>query len=193
MNKELRAMMETAFIILGVLLVVVNSVAFLNSNNYITAATKSSQQIALNRLRHANLNHSSEFGKYPQLKRYQKVKLLAVSSSNRLYVISNHRVLYIINATINTKPTTTTINAARGERAFHVNKKAQIITENWLNFDRLGYIEALFSVDNKRVHGNWLANRQRLTDTIEVSRPDAKWLQQLPKGTKLIVKSGIKE
>lgn len=179
-------MIYTALGILVVLLISVNLTTLI-SNDYITETTKSSQRIALNRLRRPHLNRSSEFGKYPELKK-KRITLLATRKSNRLYVINNQRVLYIVNAEINIKPTRTEINAARGEHTVHVNDNNQSMGDNWLNFGKLGYIESPFSVNNHRVHGNWIKDSYHLPNTIEVSKPDAKWLQQLPKGTKLVVR-----
>ena len=186
MNKELKIMIYTALGILVVLLISVN-LATLISNDYINETTKSSQRIALNRLRRPHLNRSSELGKYPDLKK-KRITLLAIRKSNRLYVINNHRVLYIVNAEINLKPSCTVINAARGEHTVHVKDNTQSMGVNWLNFGKLGYIESPVSVNTHRVHGNWIRNSHHLPNTIEVSKTDAKWLQQLPKGTKLIVR-----
>ena len=186
-NKELKAMIYTAISLLITLLIIINIVNF-GSDNYINEATKSSQRIALNHLKRPHLNHSSELGKYPKLKGQKNIELLALKRTNRLYVINNHRVIYIVNAEINLNPTSTRINAARGERAFHVKNSKQSITVNWLSFAKLGYIESIVSVNNHQVRGNWINDKYHLPNTIEVSKPDAKWLQQLPKGTELIVK-----
>lgn len=187
MNKELKVMVYSALSLLIILLVATNIIN-LNSNKYINEATISSQRIALNRLKHPNLNRSSEIGKYPQLKKYKKIELLATKGTNRLYVISDHKVIYIVNAKVNIEPTVTTINAARGEYTFHVNGNNQGISNNWLNFGKLGYIESPYSINNHQVRGNWMKNQHSLPCTIEVSKPDAKWLRQVPKGTTIIVK-----
>ena len=84
MNKELKIMIYTALGILVVLLISVN-LATLISNDYITETTKSSQRIALNRLRRPHLNRSSELGKYPDLKK-KRITLLAIRKSNRLII-----------------------------------------------------------------------------------------------------------
>lgn len=187
MNKELKVMIYSALSLLVILLVAVN-VINLNSSKYINEATISSQRIALNRLKHPNLNHSSEIGKYPQLRKQKKIKLLATRGTNRLYVISEHKVIYIVNAKVNIKPTITTLNAARGEYTFHVNGNSQGISNNWLNFGKLGYIESPYTINNHRVRDNWIKSKHSLPCTIEVSKPDAKWLRQVPKGTAIIVR-----
>lgn len=180
-------MLKSAFSILVVLLLIAN-IVHLGAQNYLSTASKSSQITALNRLRHPRLNHASVLSKYPSLKGHKGLQLLTVRQSHRLYVISNHRVLYIAHAAINLQPTTTTINAARGEHTFHVQNGNQSIADNWTNFGKLGYIETPVSINNHRVHDNWIKHHEYLPNTIEVSKPDAKWLQQLPKGTKLTVK-----
>lgn len=187
MNKELQVMIYTAFAILAILLIIVN-IYSLSSNHYLSDASISSQQVAVNRLKRPHLKRASEVGKYPQLKKQKRLQLLAVRQSNRLYVISNHKVIYVVNAGINLQPTTTAINAARGEQASHVNNSNQSIANSWLSFGQLGYIESPVSINGKRVHGNWIKNKYHLPNTIEVSRPDAKWLQQVPKDTKLIIR-----
>lgn len=187
MNKELKVMIYSALSLLVILLVAINIIN-LNSSKYINEATISSQRVALNRLKHPNLTRSSEVGKYPQLKKQKKIKLLATKGTHRLYVISDHKVIYIVNAKVNIAPTVTTINAARGEYTFHVNGNNQGISNNWLNFRKLGYIESPYSINNHRVCGNWIKNKYSLPCTIEVSRPDAKWLRQVPKGTAIIVR-----
>lgn len=187
MNKELQVMIYTAFAILAILLTIVN-IYSLSSSHYLSDATISSQQVAENRLKRPQLKRASEVGKYPKLKKQKKIRLLAVRKSSHLYVISNHKVIYVVNAGINLQPTTTSINAARGERAFHVRNNSQSIANSWLSFGQLGYIESPVSINGKWVHGNWIKNGYHLPNTIEVSRPDAKWLQQVPKDTKLIIR-----
>lgn len=187
MNKELKAMILSALAMLLVLIVAIN-VFHYSSNNYISEADRYSQQMALNRLRHPHLSRSSEFGKYPMLKNKQHLKLIAVRKSNRLYVTNSQKVIYVVNAQINHHPTVTTINAARGEQVNHVNSKTQSTSINWTNFGKLGYIESPTVINNHRIHGNWLQNSHHVANTIEVSKPDAKWLQQLPANTKLIIK-----
>ena len=187
MNKELKVMIYSALSLLVILLVAINIIN-LNSSKYINEATISSQRVALNHLKHSNLNRSSEVGKYPQLKKQKKIKLLAIKENNRMYVISDHKVIYIVNAKVNIAPTVTTINAARGEYTFHVNGNNQGVSNNWLNFGKLGYIESPYSINNHRVRSNWIKNKHSLPYTIEVSRPDAKWLRQVPKGTAIIVR-----
>ena len=187
MNKELKVMIYSALSLLVILLVAINIIN-LNSSKYINEATISSQRVALNRLKHPNLTRSSEVGKYPQLKKQKKIKLLATKGTHRLYVISDHKVIYIVNAKVNIATPVTTIKAARGEYTFHVNGNNQGISNNWLNFRKLGYIESPYSINNHRVRGNWIKNKYSLPCTIEVSRPDAKWLRQVPKGTAIIVR-----
>lgn len=180
-------MIYTSIGILTILLIIINIVN-MGSGNYIDEATKGSQRIALNRLKKPHNNRSSELGSYPKLKKQKGVELLALKKNNRLYVINNHRVIYIVNAKINLDPTSTRINAARGERAFHVKNAKQSIAVNWLSFAKLGYIESIVSVNNHQVRGNWINDKYHLPNTIEVSKPDAKWLQQLPKDTELVIR-----
>lgn len=186
MNKELKTMLYCAFLILAIIAIVINVVS-LSSSGYVEGVTKSSQRLALNRLKIPRLKHSSEIGGYPRLRKHEDVKLIAVKKDNRLYVVKNHQVIYIINAKINHSSTTTRLNAARGEVAFHVEGKTQSIAEKWISFDKLGYIETPVSIDGQKVKGNWLKDKSHVPNAIEVSRPDAKWLQQLPKGTEIVI------
>lgn len=186
-NHELKRMLESALGLLAGCLVVLNLVS-LNPHHYLATATVSSQRLALNRLKPPHLNQASEHGKYPRLSSHDKVKLIALRKQNRLYVIRNHQVIYLMNAQINFKPTTTVINAAHGTAAIHVNYQHQQMGTNWTSFGQIGYLEAPFSIQGHRVHGNWLRLKATIPNTIEVSRPDAHWLQQIPQGTALTIK-----
>ena len=62
------------------------------------------------------------------------------------------------------------------------------MAESWINFGKLGYIEAPTMINGKHSKANWFKNHEHLADTIEVSKKDAQWLQQIPNGTTLTVK-----
>lgn len=187
MNIELKKMMRCAFLALAVVIIGINAFGFY-SHNFIVQATFVSQRMALNRLRRPNLRHSSEWGKYPLINPKQNYQLVAVRHTNRLYVICHHKAIYVANAKVNLPPTTTHVNRARGERTFHVHHNNQIIAENWVSFDKLGYLEAPMMVNGKHSRANWFKNRAHFPNTIEVSSQDAHWLQQIPKETTLTVK-----
>ena len=186
MNPELKKMMRLAFLMLAILVVVIN-IYSLRSSNHITGVTFRSQQAALNRLKRPKLNRPSESGKYPKINR-NTYRLIAIKKTNRLYVVSHHKTIYIINAKVNLEPTVKKINRARGERTFHVSGNNQIMAESWINFGKLGYIEAPTMINGKHSKANWFKNHEHLADTIEVSKKDAQWLQQIPNGTTLTVK-----
>lgn len=186
MNKELKVMISTAISLLVVLLVCDNLI-HLRSRSYLANKTYDSQTVALNKLRHPNINRSSERGKYPSLKE-KGINLVAVRKNNLLYVTRHQRVIYIAYALINSKPQQLTVNSARGEHNVHINSHSQSSAINWISVGRLGYIESPMIVGNHKVHHNWLKNKYQISNTIEVSRKDAKWLQQLPKGTTVTIK-----
>lgn len=158
MNRELKVMIYRAFGVLVILLIIANIVSQCRYH-YNSVGTYWSQTVAINRLRHPHLNRSSSIGKYPQLKKHKKIRLVAISRVNLLYVLDGRRVIYVAHAKVNHQPTTATVNAARGERTFHVNGRLQSNAINWTSFDRLGYIESPVSLNNQRVHGNWINDR----------------------------------
>lgn len=177
-------MIYLAFAITMILVVVTNIYSY--CSNHIAGTDYISQRIALNRLKHPRLNGSSEWGSYPKL--HKNVQLIAIRKANKLYVIQNKKIIYVINAKINLHPSKFQINGARGEHDLHVQNGERSIANSWLNFGKLGYIESPMTIDGQKVHGNWLNNSKSLNNTIEISRPDAHWLQGVPKGTTLIIK-----
>ncbi|MCH3910543.1 MAG: hypothetical protein LKE20_00165 [Limosilactobacillus oris] len=190
MNEELKKMFKVGFGVLALLLVIINFIAWL-SHNQALGATYSSQCLAVNRLRSPRVGRPSEHGHYPRLARHQRVKLMVVKKKKRLYVLSNHHVLYIINAKTNLAPTTTQINGARGTSIFTQNNNVQQVGANWLSLSQAdAFIEAPTYINNHRVRGNWLYSRYHCTNTIDVSKPDARWLQSLPNNTRLVIKQG---
>lgn len=186
MNKELKVMIYTAVSLLLTLLIFDN-LFHLKSQSYMPQVTYSSQTIALNRLRHPNINRSSEIGKYPSVKN-KKVQLVAIKNRNLMYVIASHKVIYIAHALISYQPNILTINSARGEQSIHIDGNSQSHAIHWLSIGRLGYIESPISVHNHKIRRNWIKEKFRIANTIEVSKKDAKWLQQLPKGTTVTIK-----
>lgn len=188
MNEELKKMFKVGFGVFALLLVIINFIAWL-SHNQALGATYSSQCLAVNRLRSPRVGRPSEHGHYPQLARHQRVKLVVMKKEKRLYVLSNHHVLYIINAKTNLAPTTTQINGARGTIIFTQNNGIRQVGANLLSLNHADtFIEAPAYINNHRVHGNWLRSRYQCTNTVDVSKPDAHWLQSLPNNTRLVIK-----
>ncbi|WP_242364300.1 hypothetical protein [Limosilactobacillus antri] len=188
MNKELKIMFKIGFSLLALLLIIINGHSWI-AHKRTLPGTDSSFQVAVNRLRHPQLNHPSELARYPRLKGQPALYLVAIRKERRLYVISGHQVLYIVNARINLSPATLHINHSRGNQIFNQNNNVQQVGTNWLSLSQADtFIEAPVEVNNHRVHGNWLQARYHCANTIDVSKPDAYWLQDLPAGTRLVIK-----
>lgn len=184
----MKKMFKTGFGILALLLVMVNLTAWFSQDRML-GTTYASQCLAANRLRGPRVGRPSEHGHYPRLARCQRVRVVAVKRENRLYVISRHRVVYIVNARVNLVPMTARLNGARGTVIFNRNDRVRQAGINWLSLSQAGtFIESPVYVNNHRVRGNWLHTRYHCTNTIDVSKPDAHWLQGLPQATQLVIK-----
>lgn len=174
------------FLILALFLLLIN-ISSITSQNIISSTSYASQRIALNKLRKPNLKHPSEIGPYPNIDK-KNIKLVAIKRTNRLYVNSKRKTLYIINAKVNLNATKTSLNSARGTISLSINNNDKIESRNWISFGQNSYIESPYLINENRGKKNWFKNNKHLSNTIEVSEPDAKWLQDLPKGTSLTVK-----
>lgn len=188
-NPELKAMWRLAFPGLLIILVVINLFAWLHTSQHVTGVSYASQVVTENRLRHANIKHSSVIGgEHKHLTSKDHVKLIAVKKRNLVYVVTKRHVVYALHAKVNLKNGHAgVINDARGQQNTHVVNGKQITASTWTSFGSAGYIESPETVNGQKVRGNWLKQRTKLTNTILVSRPDAHWLQKMPKGTAIVV------
>ncbi|WP_295746966.1 hypothetical protein [uncultured Limosilactobacillus sp.] len=158
-------------------IIFINAVIW-SSGKFIPEATRSSQIIAANRLKKPRWNRSSEWKRHPKLT--PPLTLVANGKTNRLYIIRQRKVLYITNATVKCQPTTTTVSSLRGEQTIHINRHKEVHATSWTNFAQRIYLET-------PAKNRWWDTKQQPVNTLWVSKPDAQWLQHLPKETKLIV------
>lgn len=177
-NKELKAMMIIATAEFIVVIMIINSIN-LFTGVFITEATRRSQIIATNRLKKPHWNRPSEFQRYPNLNK--PITLVATRKTNRLYIIHQQQVIYIANATIKCHPSMTTASQLRGEQAIHIIHHKKVPATTWTNFHQRIYLET----PTKK---SWWKPKQQPVNTIWLSKPDALWLQHLPRGAKLIIK-----
>lgn len=194
MNKELKHLLLIAFGLLLVLIFSFNLCYYLRSNNFISQATKTSQIINKNRLRSPNTKRSSERWSYPKVTKSSQLKLVAVKKQRLLWVVNtrNNHIIYTIHAQINIpvqkKPLKTLY--ARGQQIYHVNGSKQATGNNWLGISNGYYIETPVSDFTGQHVSHNLFKSPVIQNTIQVSKPDAKWLQKLPENTPLIIKEG---
>lgn len=118
--------------------------------------------------------------------------MVAVKQAKRILVINSNKrqVIYIIHAQINLPAQKNSFRLlhARGQQIYHINGSQQAIAKNWLGINDGNYIETpVTDMSNHQVSRN-LRKAPKIENTIQVSTPDAKWLQTLPENTPLIVK-----
>ena len=190
MNKELKSLL---FISTGLFLsfVLIFNLYTYNATRFIPQASKTSQILNQNRLRAPNIHRSSENWTYPKIDN-DPIELVAVKQAKRILVINSNKrqVIYIIHAQINLPAQKNSFRLlhARGQQIYHINGSQQAIAKNWLGINDGNYIETpVTDMSNHQVSRN-LRKAPKIENTIQVSTPDAKWLQTLPENTPLIVK-----
>lgn len=189
-NPELKRMWQLALATLAVILIVANVVTWAHPRYRLPRVSYASQLKADNRLRHPNLNHASSVGKYPRLTNRGHLTLVALPAQHRLYLTTNSKVLYACHATVSRRlPQRTVISGSYGQQNVHVNHGQESTAVNWTSIGSHYYLESPQTIAGRTVHGNWIRNNVHLENAILVSKADAHWLQQLPTGTTVIVKS----
>lgn len=190
MNKELKHLLTISLTFLGIFIVIYNANVYCTTD-FATQATKMSQICSQNRLRTPNVHRASERWTYPPLK-HATVKLVASKRQQKVLVINreNSRVIYIIHAQINAPAQKGSLQVlqARGQQIYHVNGSRQATASNWLGISQGYYIETpVTNLDHEKVPRD-LHHAPKINNTIQVSAPDAKWLQQLPANTPIQIK-----
>lgn len=188
MNTELKNLTRLGIIILSAMILIVNLSYYLSSSHFIPDASRSSQVIHTNRLRRVNINRPSEHGNYPNLRKAKNVTVIADSQMQKVFILSHQRVVYIMHAQVHTAKRHFSCQAKTGQQLIAINGNQSYTAQDWTEFGHQFYFAAPVSNNNQTISGNWLKDNFPLPGSILLSKPDAQWLQTLPKGTKIIVR-----
>ena len=186
-NKQKQFILLTTALFV-VIVLFINLHAYLDTSRFITGASRTSQALNTNRLRRPNLSKSSEHRRYPDLRKQSGLRLIAISGMKRVYVLSGQRVIYIMHARVAINHQSVVSRGQRGQQIDHVAAGHTLAGRNWSALSRQSYIVAPAASDQNQVKGNWLKTSFDFPNTIQLSRPDAQWLQTLPKGTKIVIR-----
>ena len=96
MNSKQKQFVLITAALFVVLVFFINIHAYFDSSRFITGASRTSQVLNTNRLRHPNINKPSEHKSYPDLRKLKQLRVIAVPDMHRVYVLSGRRVVYII-------------------------------------------------------------------------------------------------
>lgn len=184
-QKQFILLMAALF---AAILLIINIHAYVDSSRFITDASRTSQVLNTNRLRHPNVNKPSEHKRYPALHKQDRLHLVMVPGMKRLYVLSGQRVIYIMHARTTITHQTVTALDQHGQQIAHVGDGHTLAGRDWSALSHQCYIIAPAAIDQDRVAKNWLKNTFAFPNTIQLSRPDAQWLQGLPKNTKITIR-----
>ncbi|MCQ2569789.1 MAG: hypothetical protein MJ139_02635 [Limosilactobacillus sp.] len=186
MNQELKQLLKVSFTMLTIFILIINGLALMRTQK-LTFATNSSVIIQTNRLKHPNINHPSATLP-PHRLPSKSVQLIAMKHQHKLYVVSHHRVIYITHAYINHQAGRLTIHHPRGQQLAYHRSSLTASANNWISLGGDNFISAPAMINGHPSAKNWLKMKQHLPHTIEVSKPDALLLQQLPQGTTIRIK-----
>lgn len=188
-NPQLKKLWRLAFPILAIILIIINIAVWVHPHNQLKNVSYASQIKAANRLKRPNVDHASSIGGYPRLTKRGQLKVIVLSQEHLLYITNKSKVLYACHATVDLPSINNqVINGSYGQQNVHVIHGQENVAVNWTSFGSHYYIEAPESIAGQKVHGNWVNRNIRLPNTILVSRSDARFLQHLPSGSKVIVK-----
>lgn len=188
MNSELKRISLITLIIFGVMVIIINMHVYLDSGKFIPEASRISQVRNANLLRRPNLNRPSEHKHYPRLTNKKRLQLVAEPTLKRVYVIEDHRVIYIMHAQVNLPAQRLISQAKVGQQLYQKQNQQLISGFNWTEFGHHYYFEAATSINQQAVKKNWLKHPVTVPGTIQLSLPDAQWIQTLPKGTPIIIR-----
>lgn len=190
MNKELKHLLVISISLFLIFIFILNINTY-HGHHFIPQASKQSQIICRNRLRAPWLRYSSEKWPYPKID-HRQLELIAVKKQHLILVVdtNKHQAIYAVHAQINpsaqTKPLT--VLRARGQQIYHIIGARQTTGQYWLGISNGDYIESPLTGLNQQRVPHRLTKVSPVENTIQVSRPDAKWLQQVPKNTPLLIK-----
>lgn len=191
MNKELKRLLQISIGLLALILISINVVHDHQSRNFISNASKVSQIINTNRLRSARLNRPSEKWPYPKINHQSQLTLIGIKATNQLFVINRqtNRVIYIIHAKINVKPTNQPLKVlkARGQEIYHIHGAKQTTGQSWLRLSNQAYLEAPLRDSNNQPVSNDLLSTIPSSNLIYASSHDANWLQSIPTNTPVYI------
>lgn len=188
MNTELKKLTRLGIIILVTIVLIINLSYYLNRNHFIPNASRSSQVIHTNRLRRANINRPSEHGRYPNLRQAKSITVVADSQMQKVFILSHQRVIYIMHALVHTTKRHFSCQAQTGQQLIAINGNQAYAAQDWTEFGHHFYFASPVSNNNQTVSGNWLKTNFAFPNSILLSKPDAQWVQTIPKGTKIIVR-----
>ncbi|MEE6634640.1 hypothetical protein [Limosilactobacillus pontis] len=188
MNNKQKQFILLTTAMFAVIVLIFNIHAYVDSSRFISGASRPSQVLNVNRLRHPNINKPSEHRHYPDLSKQGQLRLIMVPGLNRLYVLSGQRVVYIMHARTNIQRRALTSQGHHGQQVAHVNSDHTLAGRNWSALSHQCYIIAPATVDQDHVAKDWLKTVFAFPNSIQLSQPDAQWLQSLPKNTKIIIR-----
>lgn len=188
MNREQKHLFYLIAIFFTISVVIINAHAYLSSSKFIPDAGRASQVVSANRLRHPNRNRPSENKAYPNLRKQSHLRIIAVTKLQKVFVLSGHRVIYTMHARINAKSQATSSQGRFGQQINYVGGKQALGASNWVALSNHLYFVAPATIGQHAVAKNWLKQSFNFPRTIQVSQPDAHWLQSLPKGTPVTIR-----
>lgn len=188
MNSELKRVSLITLVLFVVMTLGINIHAYLDSSQFIPEASHRSQVRNVNLLRSANRNHPSEHHNYPNLHRVKKLHLVAEPALKRVYVLSGNRVIYIMHAQINLRPQQLSSQAKSGQQLYQKRGSTLVTGLNWTECGHHYYFESLVEVNQTAVKKNWLKKPVVIPGTIQLSQPDAHWIQSLPCNTPITIR-----
>ncbi|MGN1279248.1 MAG: hypothetical protein ACI4T4_01040 [Limosilactobacillus sp.] len=188
MNSKQKQFIILTAALFAVIVLFINIHAYLDSSRFITGASRVSQVLNTNRLRRPNINKPSEHKRYPNLRQQARLRIIAVPGMKRIYVLNGHRVIYIMHARVMVNQRTLVLRGQHGQQIDHVEAGHTLAGTNWSAMSHQCYIISPATVDKTQVKKDWLKARFTFPNTIQLSRPDAQWLQNLPKNTKITIR-----
>lgn len=188
MNSELKRLSLITLSLFLVMVLVVNVHTYLDAGKFIPEATCHSQVRNVNLMRSVNCHHPSEHKNYPSLAHTKKLRLVAEPALKRVYVLTGSRVIYIMHAQINLYPQHLTSQAKSGQQLYQKRGTTLVTGFDWSEFGHHFYFESVAAVNQHRVGNNWLQDPVKVPGTIQLSKPDARWIQTLPKGIPIIIR-----
>lgn len=184
-QKQFILLIATIFV---AIILIINVHAYVDSSRFIVGASRTSQVLNTNRLRRPSINRSSEHKRYPDLRKQEQLHLVMVPGLNRLYVLSRQRVIYIMHARTTIPHQTVKTRGQGGQQIDHVSTSHTLAGHNWSALSHQCYIVAPATVDQNQVAKNWLKTSFPFPNAIQLSQPDAQWLQGLPQNTKITIR-----
>ena len=135
-----------------------------------------------------NWRKPSETVPYPDLSKVKDLWVKVDLKGNRTYLYDGQKVIYTMHARVAINHQSVVSRGQREQQIDHVAAGHTLAGRNWSALSRQSYIVAPAASDQNQVKGIWLKSSFDFPNTIQLSRPDAQWLQTLPKGTKIVIR-----